>query len=411
MQNQAPPQDTVPQDVTYRLHTVVYTGLIAIPIEALKAISLFSGGGGLDLGIARAGFATRVAVEWERYACDTLRLAKASRRRVGGHRYLQGCKVIHSDIRDLTPDQILKAARLEPEEADLLIGGPPCVTFSVAGRRAGLQSDIGQLFSDYVRVLDHAKPSAFIFENVKGILSARGDDGAVGGALETILAALAAPGYSLTWRVVDAADYGVPQHRHRLIVLGRRHGGSFVFPEPTHENPERSGLFGALGLVQPWQTVRDAIGDLPRPVPAKSKPEIANHVARTYSDDVIESFAATPPGKRNPRYKRDRLLWTAPAKTIRAQGKPKADGSGQKNSSHQSIHPVEHRQITVRESARIQTFPDWYVFPSTFVNGYRVVGDAVPPALGAVLASAVRAQLVARNEGPSTAPRILAEVA
>src|SRR5207253_4629009 len=97
-------------------------------------------------------------------------------------------------------------------------------------------------------------------------------------------------------------------------------------------------------------------------------------------------------GKRNDSYKRDRLRWDRPAKVIRAQGKPKPDGSGQKNSSHQAIHPDEPRQLTVRECARIQTFPDWYVLPKTFVNGYRIVGDAVPVELARILGRALRAQ-------------------
>ena len=115
----------------------------------------------------------------------------------------------------------------------------------------------------------------------------------------------------------------------------------------------------------------------------------------------MESLEQTPPGKRNPRYKRDRLLWDAPAKTIRAQGKLKSNGSGQRNSSHQSIHPREHRQITVREAARIQTFPDWYEFDRTFVNGYRIIGDAVPPQLGTELASAMRAELLSTEGSPA----------
>lgn len=360
--------------------------------NCLTAISLFSGGGGLDLGIARVGFRTRVAVEWERYACETLRRAKSLGKEVGGHRYLDGCEILEGDIRSFDEREILHAARLEPGEADLLVGGPPCVTFSVAGRRAGLQSDVGQLFTDYVRVLTFAQPRAFIFENVKGLLTAPGEDGQAGGALQAILTALASAGYAITWRVVDAADYGVPQHRHRLLALGVRAGVPLRFPEATHSDPAKLGLLGEAGYLAPWCTVQDAISDLPFPVPAGERPEIPNHVARRYSLEVVESFAATPPGKRNPRYKRDRLRWDAPAKAIRAQGKPKADGSGQKNSSHQSIHPVEHRQITVRESARIQTFPDWYEFDSTFVNGYRVVGDAVPPRLAEVVAQAVRVQ-------------------
>lgn len=365
----------------------------------LSAISLFSGGGGLDLGAARAGFRTRVAVEWERYACETLRRNQDLRHKAGGHRYLDGCAILNDDIRALAADEILAAAGLAKGEAAVLLGGPPCVTFSVAGRRAGLRSETGRLFLDYVRVLEHAQPAGFVFENVKGLRSAPGVDGTPGSAFQTILAALSAAGYALSWRVIDAADYGIPQHRHRLIVLGVRGTSPPAFPDPTYGDPQRLGLLGHAGLIRPWRTVRDAIGDLPDPVPAGSDPEIPNHVARRYSAAVISSFAMTPPGKRNPRYKRDRLRWDEPAKTVRAQGKPKADGSGQKNSSHQSIHPDHHRQLTVRECARIQTFPDWYEFDRTFVNGYRVVGDAVPPQLGEILAAAVRDHIFASSEG------------
>lgn len=364
-------------------------------LNDLRVISLFAGGGGLDLGAARAGLSTAVAVEWEKYACATLRRAQEARKVVGGHVYLDGTAILEGDIRSFSAEAVCEAGKLESGEATLLIGGPPCVTFSVAGRRAGLGHETGQLYEDYIRILRHAQPQAFIFENVKGMLTAPDAHGEPGGAFHRILTDLQDSGYALTWKLVDAANYGVPQHRHRIIVLGRRGGPAFDFPEPTHGDPARLGLFGDAGIRLPWQTVGDAIRDLPPAVPYGEDPTVLNHVARRYSEEVIESFKMTPPGKRNPRYKRDRLEWDQPAKTVRAQGKPKADGSGQKNSSHQSIHPVEHRQITVREAARIQTFPDWYIFDKTFVNGYRVVGDAVPPTLAEVLANAVRDQLLA----------------
>ena len=174
-------------------------------------------------------------------------------------------------------------------------------------------------------------------------------------------------------------------------VIGAK---ALSLPDSTHVDPAKLGILAQLGFAQPWTTVQDAIGDLPAPAMAGEVPVIPNHVSRSYSAEVVQSFADTMPGQRNPKYKRDRLRWNEPAKTIRAQGKPKADGSGQKNSSHQSLHPEEHRQLTVRESARIQTFPDWYVFDSSFVNGYRIVGDAVPPVLGAILAAAIRDQMV-----------------
>lgn len=367
----------------------------------LTAISLFSGGGGFDLGVARAGFRTRVTVDYEHYACETQRANKALRKEVApGHLYLDGCEILEGDVRTFDSDAILKAARLRKGEADLLIGGPPCVTFSVAGKRMGLQHDMGLLYKEFVRVLRDAQPASFIFENVKGMLSANGAEGTDGvdGAFETILASLRAEGYNCVWRAVNAADYGIPQHRHRVFIIGMRNGEP-KFPAATHIDPKKRASLNGFGELEKWRTVRDAISDLPSPVKHNETPTVANHRSRLHTEATIQSLAATLPGQRNKSYKRDRLHWDEPAKTIRAQGKLKANGSGQKNSSHQNIHPVEHRQLTVRESARIQTFPDWYVFDDSFVNGYRVVGDAVPPDLAFILAASVRRQLEA-NASP-----------
>lgn len=354
-------------------------------------ISLFSGGGGLDLGLELASFETRVAVEWEAYACRTLR-ENASARVVlpTGARYLEACEVLERSVRDVTGDELLAAARLKPGDAAVLAGGPPCVSFSVAGKRDGLQADTGRLFEDYVRLLREVRPAGLIFENVKGLVNAVDEQGTRGGAFRRIHAALEEAGYALSWRVVNAADYGVPQYRERIIILGVRGDRPPAFPEPTHYDPLRPQ---PLGTVEPWRDVRWALAGLPPAASPGEAPSMPNHVARRHGESVRRSFAATPPGKRNAAYKRDRLRWDRPAKVIRAQGKPKPDGSGQRHSSHQSIHPEEHRQLTVRECARIQTFPDWYVFPETFANGYRIVGDAVPVELGRALGECMRQEL------------------
>lgn len=362
-------------------------------------VSLFSGGGGLDLGLELAGFETRVAVEIEPYACDTLRRNKYKRVELSpGRRYLSECEILETSVCDLSADRLLRAARLAKGEAALLIGGPPCVTFSVAGRREGLSAETGRLFEDYVRVLRGTQPGGFIFENVKGLLTAQDAAGRRGGAFAAVQAALQGAGYALSWRVVNTADYGVPQYRERVIILGLRGGRPPLFPEPTHHEPER---VPGLTAAAPWRDVRSALDGLPPAAAPGDEPTMANHVTRNHSQAVVESFAATPQGKRNPAYKRDRLRWDRPSKVIRAQGKPKPDGSGQRHSSHQPIHPEEHRQLTVRECARIQTFPDWYEFPETFSNGYRVVGDAVPPRLAEVLARAMWNELELASDLPA----------
>jgi DNA (cytosine-5)-methyltransferase 1 len=356
----------------------------------MPLVSLFSGGGGLDYGLAIAGFHARLAVEIEPYACQVLRDAKALQRVLpNGHRYLASCHIEQRDITQLPDDQALELAGLKRGEAALLAGGPPCVTFSVAGRREGLTSETGRLYEHFVRLLRAFEPQAFLFENVRGIISAAGPNGE-SDAFATILAQLTDAGYGVSWAPVNAADYGVPQHRHRVLVIGRRGNRKPDLPDATHADPNRLGL---LNGQQPWRTVRDAFKGMRRAVQLGETPNMRNHVARRHTESTVESFRATPPGKRNELHKRDRLLWDVPAKTIRAQGKLKPDGSGQKHSSHQAIHPDEPRQITPRESARIQTFPDWYPFPPHLVNSYRIIGDAVPCELARVFGEFIAAQL------------------
>lgn len=370
-----------------------------------SVVSLFSGGGGLDLGLELAGFATRAAVEIEPYACQTLRRNQEARVQLPrGGTYLEGCEVIEGSVTDLRGTELLRRAGLNKGEATVLAGGPPCITFSVAGRRAGLSSETGRLFEEYVRLLRAVRPAALIYENVKGLMSAVDEDGVPGGAFRRIHDAIEAEGYSLTYRTVNMADYGVPQFRERVIIIGRRGRHPFDFPGPTHRDLETLGpdLDPEDSTVTrvPWKAVSDALAGLPPAAPAGTKdPPIPNHVARRHGKTVVRSFAATAPGARNQRYKRDRLHWHRPAKVIRAQGKTKPDGSGQKHSSHQALHPVEHRQLTPRECARIQTFPDWYWLPPQFVNAYRIVGDAVPPAFGRIVGESIAEQLELRLSG------------
>jgi len=357
-------------------------------------VSLFSGGGGLDYGLALAGFDTRLAVEIEPYAYRTLLACKELARTLpNGHIYLSAATIHQGDVAKLSGPKARKLAGLARGEAALLVGGPPCVTFSIAGRREGLTSETGMLYRHFVRMLRAFQPEAFIFENVRGLVSAVGIDGRRS-AFEMILNDLDAAGYSVTWRVVDAADYGVPQHRHRVIILGRRGRTALAFPEPTHSDRKTENEIHR----KPWTTLRQALAGLPDAVPVGTEPRLRNHTAKRHSLLTQDSFRATPPGKRNETHKRDRLLWEFPAKTIRAQGKVKADGSGQKNSSHQAIHPDEPRQLTPRECARIQTFPDWYPFPENLVNAYRVIGDAVPSGLALALGDSIAVQLGLRSE-------------
>lgn len=370
-------------------------------------VSLFSGGGGLDLGLEMAGFATRAAVELEAYACETLRRNRDARHSLAsGGTYLEGCSVVERSVRKVSGAALLREAGLRKAEAAVLAGGPPCVTFSVAGRRLGLAHETGLLFEEYVRLLRAVRPAALVYENVKGLMSAQDEDGVPGAAFAKIRDSIAAEGYALTWRTVNMADYGVPQLRERVIILGLRGSTPPSFPEPTHRDHERPARLENHRGRLPWADVRGALKGLPPAAPPGTRePDVHNHVARRHSPETVDSFAATLPGKRNARYKRDRLRWDRPAKVIRAQGKVKTDGSGQKNSSHQALHPDAPRQLTPRECARIQTFPDWYWLPPQFVNAYRIVGDAVPPAFAQVVGESLMRDLDLGQPSPAADER------
>lgn len=354
-------------------------------------VSVFSGGGGLDLGLELAGFRTAAAIEIDNWAAWTLRENQAAKHQLpNGRTYLAGTTVLEEDVRRVSGNRILREVAVKAGEIAVLAGGPPCVSFSIAGAREGLANETGMLFESYARLLRVLKPRAFVFENVKGLLSAAGPDGEPGGAWPIIRDRLSDAGYRISWELLDAASFGVPQHRERVIVVGLRgrRGDRFEFPDPTH------GVDLDKGEDYAFVDVRQALAGLPPAAAPGEEATIANHVSRKHTAEVRASFEATQQGRRNDRFKRDRLRWDQPSKVIRAQGKRKKDDTA-RHSSHQAIHPVEHRQLTVRECARIQTFPDWYRLPATHCNGYRVVGDAVPPLLAKAIGVSLLDQLPA----------------
>lgn len=187
-------------------------------IPKIRTLSLFSGAGGLDIGFSDIGFDIVSSVEIEREFCKTLEM------NTGEGKRFENSKVNCIDIREFTSEGL--------GQIDFIIGGPPCQTFSAAGRRAngvlGTTDARGVLFREYVRLLKELSPKGFLFENVYGIVGAQG-----GEAWKEIQESFSEVGYKLFFRILDAADYGVPQHRERLIIVGLKEG-HFKFPRPTH---------------------------------------------------------------------------------------------------------------------------------------------------------------------------------
>ena len=234
-----------------------------------KVISLFSGAGGMDVGFENAGFEIAVAVELDPSCCDTLRTNKPS------------LNVIQGDLSTIKTDDILRAAKLKPLEAGLVIGGPPCQSFSLAGKRLGMNDPRGRLVLDFIRVVRESLPVAFVIENVKGMESWQ-----KGAALRAIEDTIAEPltfkgktyQYTIQHKVLRATDFGVPQYRERIFLVGNRLGREFSFPSPTHgDTDEQQGLFDKHQLkkhVSVWET----ICNLP---PAEEPSEVAKRVSRT----------------------------------------------------------------------------------------------------------------------------------
>ena len=357
-------------------------------------IDLFCGAGGFSEGFRQAGYHVLAANDFDKVAGMTY---EATHRDT---RFLPG------PIQEIEASDFLDAAGLEKGELFCLVGGPPCQAYSIYNHQRGLHDRRSQLFHEYLRIVEGVLPQWVVMENVPGILSAGS-----GAAVRQILAGLKSLGYNVEYRILHTEDFGVPQERRRLIFIGNRIGVPIAFPEKTHGN--REGLF-------PLVTIRDAIGDLPSlengedhgvmdyATEARSdfqrsmrgcSTDVQNHAAPRLRSINIERMTHIPPcgswrdipfdllpngmkrARRSDHTKRyGRMTWEGQSCTILT-----------KCDLHWGayIHPDQDRSISVREAARIQTFPDWFHFKGTKTGQYAQVGNAVPPLLGRCIGEAI----------------------
>ena len=348
----------------------------------LNVISLFSGGGGLDLGLEAAGFQTHFENDIDPYSCSTLemgRIAAAQR----GLSIFSNSVVLAADVKSLEGNFVLESSRLKKGEVRLLAGGPPCQAFSVFGNRKGREDHRGQLVYEYFRILSQIAPEAFLFENVYGLLTV--ENGAVFKmACEQLREPRKGLRYELSVLRLNAANYGVPQFRDRIFIIGSREGKTIKEIDALTVDPRNHISPSQL----PFRTVKDALRGLSKP----NEKFPANHTGRTHSDRIIERYGSMVPGQRDHFTRINKLDLTKPSYTI-IVGSDKGGGKGH-------IHPTAPREVTPRESARIQTFPDWWEFTGTVRHPIRQVGNAVPPLLGFAVANALREQIF----GLSTIP-------
>lgn len=338
----------------------------------IPTLSLFSGAGGLDLGFLQAGFDIRACVEIEESYCDTL---EANIGNPGGH--IADTVVHRQDIR------LFDTAPYVAMGIECVIGGPPCQTFSAAGRRSGgvigLEDERGQLFRAYCRVLDEIRPEIFLFENVYGLPGANG-----GGPWKEICEAFSGRGYHLSWEVVDAADYGVPQHRERLILVGSK-SGNFRFPLPTHGPDSATSVplvsveSAIADLQDPKEEFHDDLGGLYGHLLPKV-PEGLNYSFFTAEMNHPEPVFAWRSKFHDLLYKVDRK---APCRTLKAQPGKFTGPFHWKN-----------RHFTIAELKRLQSFPDSYELKGGFSKALEQIGNSVPPRLAFVLATSVKEQFL-----------------
>ena len=350
-----------------------------------NVVSLFSGGGGLDLGFVNAGYQILWAIDNNENAVRTYK------KNIGEH-------IKCADIATVDAQNV--------PHADVMIGGPPCQSFSLAGMR-NVEDARGQLVWQYMKILKAVQPKAFVFENVTGLLSAKNSRGER--IVDRLKDAFKDVGYNAEMQVMNAADYGVPQRRRRVIIVGLKEG-TFSFPAPTHGNPSE-------GLI-PYISVRQALDDLDVPGTDENgvsgyrcPPQNDYQKAMRSKDWVTEHFiprmseldkyicAHVKPGgnyndipndvpsERIRRLQRDgghttcygRMLPDEPAYTINTYFNRPNVGC--------NIHYSQDRLITVREALRLQSFPDSYQIVSSSKQGRNlIVGNAVPPLLAEAIA-------------------------
>lgn len=338
----------------------------------LKAVSVFSGAGGFDLGIEAAGFTTVFATDIDAACCETLRTNKQSSATMK-RPFLQNAEIVESCVREIHADDVLASIKLKPGEVDLMIGGPPCQSFSVIGRRNGRKDPNGELLDEYLRLLSGIQPKAFIFENVKGIKSVEEGD-LYDGLLDQMRQPTDGLRYRLSEFCLNASDYGVPQNRERIFIIGSKSGIPIDFI-PNIFKPSVNKLRSDVRR----RTVADAF----RGLPEAESTFPPNHGGRNHSQRIALRYESLKPGERDPKTRINKLDLTKPGFTV-VSGSTRSGGKGH-------VHPIFPREVTPRESARLQTFPDWWKFEGNTVAAARgQIGNAVPPLLAAAIANEIR---------------------
>lgn len=349
-------------------------------INGSRCISLFSGAGGLDIGFERAGFSAVSLCELEPQFAETLRQNKGWQHS-DGHRYFADAAILQNDIREVTAKQLTHG-----ELIDCVLGGPPCQAFSSSGKQKSVLDPRGTLVSQFVRIVGEVRPRSFLFENVRGIVTARDQNGRPGGVIRKIISDFEEQGYSCRAELLNAADFGAFQRRVRCFIIGVRHGTAPQFPETTHAAPtdKGRGLFEA-----PWHTLGEFLSksaDTDKTNYVFPTQTLGSQLAELPNGTGLKSRGVAEPtrpgghwGYRQGTFIADLDL---PARTVTG------------SSSQDWVRwNGQLRRITLLEVKRLQGFPDDWFFAGTKADVYKQVGNAVPSLFGELLARVLRNHL------------------
>ena len=356
-------------------------------VDGVTVVSLFTGAYGLDLGFEEAGFDVTAALDVSDVSYENFR---ANRPKI---------PFIHGDIVDYSTTDILKEAGLKPGEVDVVTGGPPCQPFSTAGKREGLKDHRSRALVEFIRFIKEARPKVFVMEEVTGILNARlvhvpikerkrplRPEERPGSLWEVVLDALHGTGYRITWGILNAADFGAPQKRRRVIVIGVRPDLKVTptLPKPTHSRVPTAAL---TGVVLPWATTAEAIMGVKEDIGYVGlPPKYLKYITYVPGGgnwrqipDELKPFAMNgayfASGGRTGFYRR--LAWFEPSPTLVTHPAMKAT---------MLAHPWYDRPLGVREYMVLQGFPhDWKVVVGIH-EAYKLFGEAVPVPLAYAIA-------------------------
>lgn len=365
---------------------------------AFKVIDLFAGVGGLSYGFAHDD-------EFEIIAANEI-LEPMAKAYSSNH---PSVMMYNKDIKDFSLDDLTRDLGVKKGDIDIVVGGPPCQAYSTVGKRL-IDDPRGKLFQEYYRILKELRPKLFVFENVKGLLSMQGGD-----LIKTIIALFESIGYHMQMRLLNAADYGAPQIRERVILVGTLDSKPFIYPKPTHYNPELGKPKDSS--LKPYVTLGEAISDLPsiktgesateyscdpqneyqRLMRANAPAEIHEHEVPKNNAKLVAIMEALPDGGSPKDIAEElrpnsgfancycRLWWDKPSTTItRNLGCP---------SSSRCIHPRDPRPLSTREGARLQGFPDDYIFCGKRGDKHLQIGNAVPTFLSRAIKDSVKSYL------------------